>query len=189
MEGPPPGIAPAPSRAPVAVLVIGMLAAVGLGAGAYLVTSGGGHPWHVPTGGWTVDRDNPLRKVHRNGFGSCAFAPAPVNPDGAIEGGAQALEFAPGEPMHGRCFLAGQLGAGELWHELWADGRLVARVVYEPPPPPEARDLRLSLGDLHAAALAGLASGPHEISFWLLRPRPEGAAQRLAGGSFTYRKP
>jgi hypothetical protein len=191
LPGPPPGLAPpaaGPSRAPLVLLVVGMLAAVGVGAGAYVMAAGEAGGWQVPDKGWSVDRENALRKVHRNGFGSCAFAPAPIRPDGTFEG-LPALAFTPESPIHGRCFLAGPLGAGEMWHELWSDGKLLARVVYEPPPPPEARDFPLDVGGLHAGALAGLASGEHEVAVWLLRPRGEGRAQRLAGGSFTYRKP
>jgi hypothetical protein len=144
----------------------------------------------VPAGGW-VARGG-LRKLQsKGGYGNCVFfrseVPAPVDDPGAVSA---ALSTA--DPIQSRCYFAQPVGdnrTGEIWEELWVDGRKRAHVIFDPALPAADDQLTLQLSERHAARLRELSSGKHTVDVWIYRRR--GDADNpvpLAAGELVVRK-
>jgi predicted Ser/Thr protein kinase len=144
----------------------------------------------VPQAGW-LSRSG-LRKVQsKGGYGNCIFFPRELE-RGAEGPGSVYAELAADEPIHGRCYFprpAGENKTGQIWEELWVDGRKRAHVIFDPPLPPDDDQLALQVSGRHAARLRELSSGKHTVEVWIYRQA--GDADNpvpLAAGELVVRK-
>ena len=133
--------------------------------------------------GWVAQGG--LRKLQSaGGYGNCVFFrsdPAEVT-----------AVLSAAEPIHARCYFAQPVGdnrTGEIWEELFIDGRKRAHVIFDPALPPGDDQLTLALGERHAGRLRELSSGQHTVDVWIYRrggdahnPVP------LAAGELVVRK-
>ena len=96
------------------------------------------------------------------------------------------------DPIHARCYFAQPVGnnrTGEIWEELWIDGRKRAHVIFDPALPPGDNQLTFPLSERHAARIRELSSGQHTVGVWIYR-RGIGADNPvpLAAGELVVRK-
>jgi len=124
----------------------------------------------IPQEGW-VAREG-LRKVQRQGgYGNCVFFARELE-RGAEDVRAARAEIATADPIFGRCYFPRPVGenkTGQVWEELWIDGRKRAHVIFDPPLPPEDDQLALQLSGRHGARLRELPVGKHTVDVWIYR--------------------
>jgi predicted Ser/Thr protein kinase len=143
----------------------------------------------VPAGGW-VARGGPRKVQSERGYGNCVFfrgeppAPAEVSRETAV--------FLASDTIGCRCYLPRAVGdnrPGQIWEELWIDGRKRAHVIFDPAIPPEDEELTLQLSSRHAARLRELSDGKHTLDVWIYRQgaEPENPVP-LAAGEVMVRK-
>jgi predicted Ser/Thr protein kinase len=172
--------------------------AVGAVAGLLLLAGGAffflrqtaASPGRVPQDGW-VSRGG-LRKVQgRGGYGNCVFSTQALSPDGA-DRASIAAAFSAGDPIHGRCFFSRPVGenrTGQVWEELWVDGRKRAHVIFDAALPADEDQLALELSARHAARLRDLPAGNHTLDVWIYRQAGEtDSPVALAAGQLLVRK-
>ncbi len=192
--------APAPvprrSRSWVGILVgVGAgLALVGGGTAFFLSRQAAKAPWRPPSKGWIYPGAPapPLKKVQAQGnYGNCVFSTKPLEA-GKEDSNAVRTSFSAQEEIHGRCYFAHQVGAnkaGEVWQELYIDGRKVAQLIYDPPMPNDETQIGLPFSEQNQARLADLAAGKHTLDVWIYRQSEDAEApEPLAAGEFTVRK-
>ncbi len=170
----------------------GALAAIAvLGAGGYFyLRSTAGLRGRVPEKGW-MQRTG-LRRIQANGgYGNCVFSLRELE-RGKEEAAALQSVFAASEPIHGRCYFPRAVGenkAGQIWEELWIDGRKRSHVIFDPALPPDDDQLALRLSGRHAARLRELSSGKHTLDVWIYRQAADADTPvPLAGGELVVRK-
>ena len=144
----------------------------------------------VPEAGW-MSRGG-LRKVQSNGgYGNCVFSTREVE-RGADDPTALRAVFSAIDPIHGRCYFPRPVGenrTGQIWEELWIDGRKRAQVTFDPALSPEEDQLGLQLSGRHAARLRELSSGKHKVAVWIYRQAGGGDnVVPLAAGELVVRK-
>jgi hypothetical protein len=170
----------------------GALAAVAvLGGGGWLyLRSTAGLRGRVPEKGW-MQRSG-LRRIQANGgYGNCVFSPREL---GAGKEDAAALQsvFASTEPIQGRCYFPRAVGenkTGQIWEELWIDGRKRSHVIFDPALPATADELTLQLSGRHAARLRELSAGKHTLDVWIYRQAGDADTPvPLAAGELVVRK-
>jgi len=170
-------------------------AVLGVAAGLLLIAGGAfavlrhaaASRGRIPQDGW-VSRGG-LRKVQaKGGYGNCVFSTGDLPGDGA----ALATAFSAADPIHGRCFFSRPVGAnttGQVWEELWVDGRKRAHVIFDPALPQDAEELVLDVGARHAARLRDLPGGSHTLDLWIYRQADGGDSPvPLAAGELLVRK-
>ena len=137
----------------------------------------------VPAAGWVAQGG--LRKVQSaGGYGNCVFFrsdPAEVT-----------AVLSAADSIHARCYFAQPVGdnrTGEIWEELFVDGRKRAHVIFDPALTPNDDQLTLPLSERHAARLRELSSGQHTVDVWIYR-RVDDAHNPvpLAAGELVVRK-
>jgi eukaryotic-like serine/threonine-protein kinase len=192
----PPQPVPRPSRSWVGVLVGGLIgvAVVGGSAAFFIRSKDAKAPFRVPAKGWIYPGAPapPLKKVHSQGnFGNCIFSTRPLEA-GKEDSNSVRTSFATQEAIHGRCYFAHQVGvskAGEVWQELYIDGRKVAQIIYDPPLPNDETQVGLPFSEQNQARLAELPAGKHTFDVWIYRQSEDAEApEPLAAGEFTVRK-
>ena len=185
---------PTPRRAsrPWAGLIAGVMAALALLAGgAFLfVRQQAASGNRVPREGW-VSRGG-LRKIQsKGGYGNCVFSSQGLPADGE-DRTPVAAAFSAADPIHGRCFFARPVGentTGQVWEELWVDGRKRAHVIFDPALPADQDQLELEVSARHAARLRDLPAGNHTLDLWIYRQAPGGDRPvPLAAGELVVRK-
>jgi hypothetical protein len=111
---------------------------------------------------------------------------------GADDPRAVRADFAAGEPIFGRCFFPRPIGenkTGQVWEELWIDGRKRAHVIFDPPLPQDDDQLALQLSGRHGARLRELSSGKHTVEVWIYRQAGDADNPLpLAAGELVVRK-
>jgi hypothetical protein len=174
--------------------------AVGAGAAAAVLLLGGGGFLYlrgriapgsdVPQTGWTSRGG--LRKVQsKGGYGNCVFSARELE-RGADDPAALRSVFSANDAIHGRCYFPRPVGenrSGQIWEELWIDGRKRAHLIFDPALPAEEDQLALQLSGRHAARLRELSSGKHTVDVWIYRQT--GDADNpvpLAAGELVVRK-
>jgi len=145
---------------------------------------------HVPQEGW-ASRGG-LRKVQSKGtYGNCVFANRELE-RGAEDPAEARAEVSAADPLFARCYFPRPVGenkAGQIWEELWIDGRKRAHVIYDPALPPEDDQVALQLSGRHAARLRELSSGKHTLDLWIYRQsNAADTPQPLAAGELLVRK-
>jgi predicted Ser/Thr protein kinase len=180
-----------PSRLWPGVLV-GVLAAVAVLGGVALLSlrSTGGQRGRVPDRGW-LQRAG-LRRIQGNGgYGNCVFSPRELR-RGSEDPAAVQSVFAASEPIHGRCYFPRPVGenkTGQVWEELWIDGRKRAHIIFDPALSREEDQLALQLSDRHAARLRELSGGKHTLDVWIYRQSGDADTPvPLAAGELVVRK-
>ena len=144
----------------------------------------------VPEAGW-MSRSG-LRKVQGvGGYGNCVFFAREIE-RGAEDAAAVRADFSAADPIHGRCYFPRAVGenrTGQIWEELWIDGRKRAHLIFDPPLPPDDDQLALQLSGRHAARLRELSSGKHTLDVWIYRQAGDGDTPvPLAAGELVVRK-
>jgi hypothetical protein len=144
----------------------------------------------VPEAGW-MSRSG-LRKVQGvGGYGNCVFFAREIE-RGAEDAAAVRADFSAADPIHGRCYFPRAVGenrTGQIWEELWIDGRKRAHLIFDPPLPPDDDQLALQLSGRHAARLRELSSGKHILDVWIYRQAGDGDTPvPLAAGELVVRK-
>ncbi|OLD46899.1 MAG: hypothetical protein AUI48_06225 [Chloroflexi bacterium 13_1_40CM_2_68_14] len=144
----------------------------------------------VPETGW-MSRGG-LRKVQsKGGYGNCVFSARDLE-RGADDPSALRAVFSATDPIHGRCYFPQPVGenrTGQIWEELWIDGRKRAHVIFDPALPAEEDQLALELSGRHAARLRELSIGKHTLDVWIYRQaRDADNAVPLAAGELVVRK-
>jgi len=144
----------------------------------------------VPQAGWTPRGG--LRKVQSRGaYGNCVFSNRELE-RGAEDPAAARAEVSAADPSSARCYFPRPVGenkAGQVWEELWIDGRKRAHVIYDPALPPEDDQVAVQLSGRHAARLRDLSSGKHTLDLWIYRQSPgTDNPQPLAAGELVVRK-
>jgi len=144
----------------------------------------------VPEAGW-MSR-SALRKVQgMGGYGNCVFFARELE-RGAEDAAAVRADFSAADPIHGRCYFPRAVGenrTGQIWEELWIDGRKRAHLIFDPPLPPDDDQLALQLSGRHAARLRELSSGKHTLDVWIYRQAGDGDTPvPLAAGELVVRK-
>jgi protein kinase-like protein len=186
-----PAVARRPSRLWPGVLLGALAAFAVLGGAGYLyLRSTAGLRGRVPSTGW-LQRTG-LRRIQGNGgYGNCVFAPGEL-PRGGEDPAALQSVFAASEPIHGRCYFPRPVGenkTGQVWEELWIDGRKRAQVIFDPALSPEDDQLALRLSDRHAARLRELSAGKHTLDVWIYRQSGDADTPvPLAAGELVVRK-
>lgn len=150
--------------------------------------------FRVPRRGWVAAGPPapPVKKVQRKGgYGNCVFSARQID-RGREDAAALRTTFSALDPIYGRCYFAGRIGAnksGEVWQELWIDGVKRAQVIYDPALPEDEDQLPLDLGRRHGARVAELSPGKHTLDVWIYR-QPEDAEnpQPLAAGELVVRR-
>jgi hypothetical protein len=169
--------------ATAAVLV---LAAVGFLYERSRAPAGG----RVPGAGWT-SRGGLRQLQGKGGYGNCVFSASDLE-RGADDPRAVRADFAAGEPIFGRCFFPRPIGenkTGQVWEELWIDGRKRAHVIFDPPLPQDDDQLALQLSGRHGARLRELSSGKHTVEVWIYRQAGDADNPLpLAAGELVVRK-
>jgi len=136
----------------------------------------------VTAAGWVAQGG--LRKVQSaGGYGNCVFFrsdPAEVT-----------AVLSAADSIHARCYFAQPVGdnrTGEIWEELFVDGRKRAHVIFDPALTPNDDQLTLPLSERHAARLRELSSGQHTVDVWIYRrvgdahnPVPLAAGELVVG--------
>jgi predicted Ser/Thr protein kinase len=187
---------PARSRASRAGLWTGIAAGA---AAAVVVLAGAGYLYErdragrlgrVPRAGW-ISRGG-VRKVQGGGgYGNCVFSIRQLE-QGAEDPGAARAEASASDPIFARCYFPAPVGeskAGQVWEELWIDGRKRAHVIYDPALPPDDDQVAVQLSGRHAARLRELSSGKHTVDLWIYRQSPgTDTPQALAAGELLVRK-
>ena len=111
---------------------------------------------------------------------------------GADDPSALRAVFSATDPIHGRCYFPQPVGenrTGQIWEELWIDGRKRAHVIFDPALPAEEDQLALELSGRHAARLRELSIGKHTLDVWIYRQaRDADNAVPLAAGELVVRK-
>src|SRR6267378_3178731 len=111
---------------------------------------------------------------------------------GAAAAAAVRADFSAADPIHGRCYFPRAVGenrTGQIWEELWIDGRKRAHLIFDPPLPPDDDQLALQLSGRHAARLRELSSGKHTLDVWIYRQAGDGDTPvPLAAGELVVRK-
>ena len=124
----------------------------------------------VPEAGWMARGG--LRKVQaQGGYGNCVFFGREIE-RGAEDPGAVVTEVPATAPIFARCYFprpAGENKTGQVWEELWVDGRKRAHVIFDPPLPPDDDQLALQLSGRHGARLQELSGGKHTVDVWIYR--------------------
>jgi len=173
-------------------MLAGATAAVLVLAGAaflferYRATSRG----RVPQTGW-IARDGLRRVQNPGGYGNCVFFGHELE-RGAEDARAMRAEVGAADPIFGRCYFPRPVGenkTGQVWEELWIDGRKRAHVVFDPPLPAEDDQLTLPVSGRYGARLRELADGKHTVDVWIYRHAAD--ADRpvaLAAGELVVRK-
>jgi hypothetical protein len=144
----------------------------------------------VPETGW-MSRSG-LRKVQgMGGYGNCVFFTR--EPERGVEDAAAVrADFSAADPIHGRCYFPRAVGenkTGQIWEELWIDGRKRAHLIFDPPLPPDGDQLAVQLSGRHAARLHELSSGKHTLDVWIYRQGGDGDTPvPLAAGELVVRK-
>jgi predicted Ser/Thr protein kinase len=173
-------------------ILAGVIAAVLVlaGVGYFYQRDRDARSGRVPETGWTSRGG--LRKVQSaGGYGNCVFSTREIE-RGAEDPAAARAEVSAADPLFARCYfprLVGENKVGQIWEELWIDGRKRAHVIYDPALPPEDDQVALQLGGRHAARLRELSSGKHTLDLWIYRH--SGAAENprpLAAGELVVRK-
>jgi len=144
----------------------------------------------VPDSGWTARSG--LRQVQgMGGYGNCVFFAREIE-RGAEDAAAVRTDFSAADPIHGRCYFPRAVGenrTGQIWEELWIDGRKRAHLIFDPPLPPDGDQLTLQLSGRHAARLRDLSSGKHTLDVWIYRQAGDGDTPvPLAAGELVVRK-
>jgi predicted Ser/Thr protein kinase len=172
-------------------IAAGTLAAVAvLAGGAWYLNRTAGQRGRVPDKGW-MQRAG-LRRIQANGgYGNCVFSPREVE-RGKEDAAALQTVFAATEPIHGRCYFPRPVGenkAGQIWEELWIDGRKRSHVIFDPALPADEDQLALQLSGRHAARLRELSSGKHTVDVWVYRQAADADTPvPLAAGELVVRK-
>jgi predicted Ser/Thr protein kinase len=130
----------------------------------------------VPATGWVAQSTG--------GYGNCVFFRSDPAEMTAVLSAA--------DPIHARCYFAQPVGnnpTGEIWEELFIDGRKRAHVIFDPALPPGEDELTLPLSERHEARLRELSNGQHTVDVWIYR-RGSGADNPvpLAAGELVVRK-
>jgi len=179
------------SRAWLGVTAGATTAALVLAAGAIVwLKIGAVSRGRVPAAGW-VARDG-LRKLQsRGGYGNCVFFRGEL-PAAGDDPFALTAVVSVTDPIQSRCYLAHPVGnnrTGEIWEELYIDGRKRAHVIFDPALPPADDQLTLGLTERHAARLRELSNGQHTVDVWIYRQgdRPDNPVP-LAAGELVVRK-
>ena len=180
------------SSSPWPGTLLGALLAVAvLGGGGFLyLRRATGLRGRVPEKGW-LQRQGLRRIQGSGGYGNCVFAPGELPRGGEDPASLQSV-FAARETIHGRCFFPRPVGenkTGQVWEELWIDGRKRAQVIFDPALPPEEDQLALKLSDRHAERLRELSAGKHTLDVWIYRQSGDADAPvPLAAGELVVRK-
>jgi predicted Ser/Thr protein kinase len=159
-------------------------------AGFLYLRAQSGTGGRVPGTGW-MSRGG-LRKVQGNGgYGNCVFSVRQLDQGGADPGTLRDV-FSAGDPIHGRCYFPGAVGenrTGQIWEELWIDGRKRAHAIFDPALAADEDQIDLELSGRHAARLQELSSGKHTVDVWIYRQvRDADNAVPLAAGELVVRK-
>src|SRR6266446_1270709 len=144
----------------------------------------------VPEAGW-MSRSG-LRKVQgMGGYGNCVFFARELA-RGAEDAAAVRADFSAADPIRGRCYFPRAVGenrTGQIWEELWIDGRKRAHLIFDPPLPPDEDQLAVQLSGRHAARLRELSSGKHTLDVWIYRQAGDGDTPvPMAAGELVVRK-
>jgi hypothetical protein len=191
-----PAPVPKPSRSWVGIAVgaLAGLALVGGGTAFFLSKQAAKAPWKPPTKGWIYPGAPapPLKKVQAQGnYGNCVFSTKPLEA-GKEDSNSVRTSFSAQEAIHGRCYFAHQVGAnkaGEVWQELYIDGRKVAQLIYDPPLPNDETQIGVPFSEQNQARLAELPTGKHTLDVWIYRQSEDAESpEPLAAGEFTVRK-
>ena len=188
----PKGAPAAGARSPWRGVAAGALAAVVVvGAGGFFyLRSTAVLRGRVPEKGW-LQRAG-LRRVQADGgYGNCVFSPRELE-RGKEDAAALQSVFAASEPIHGRCYFPRAVGenkAGQIWQELWIDGRKRSHVIFDPALAPDDDQLALRLSGQNAARLRELSSGKHTLDVWIYRQAADADTPvPLAAGELVVRK-
>ena len=194
-QAPPPAV-PQGSRSWVGMLAGGVVGLTLVGGGLWftLAKKDEKAPWRPPPKGWIYPGAPApqLKKVQAHGgYGNCVFSTKALG-QGKEDPTSIRTTFSVTEAINGRCFFAHQVGpnkAGEVWQELFIDGKKTAQFIYDPPLPTDEDQIGLEFSDLHKARLAELVPGKHLFDVWIYRQSEDAEnPEPLAAGEFTVRK-
>jgi predicted Ser/Thr protein kinase len=188
VRAPPPGPR---SRLWPALLAGTFAAVVLLGAAAFFyMRATAGLRGQIPASGWTL-RGGLRRIQSKGGYGNCVFSNREVQRASADPSLLRSA-FSAGDDIYGRCFFPAAIGenrSGQIWEELWIDGRKRAHVIFDPPLPPAEDQLALQLSARHAARLRELSNGKHTLDVWIYRQGADADTPvALAAGELVVRK-
>jgi len=82
----------------------------------------------------------------------------------------------------------GENRTGQIWEELWIDGRKRAHLIFDPPLPPDDDQLALQLSGRHAARLRELSSGSTSWTSGFTGKRRRRHSSAIGGGELVVRK-
>ena len=194
-QAPPPAV-PQPSRSWVGIVVGGVVGIALVGGGLWfaLAKKDAKAPWRPPPKGWIYPGApaSPLKKVQaRGGYGNCVFSTKPLE-QGKEDANSIRTTFSVTEAISGRCFFAHQVGpnkAGEVWQELFIDGKKTAQFIYDPPLPNDEDQVGLEFSEQNKGRLQELPAGKHVFDVWIYRQSEDAEnPEPLAAGEFTVRK-
>jgi len=133
-----------------------------------------------------------LRKVQgMGGYGNCVFFARELE-RGAEDAAAVRADFSAADPIHGRCYFPRAVGenrTGQIWEELWIDGRKRAHLIFDPPLRPTTISSPSSSAGAMPRGYASCRSGKHTLDVWIYRQAGDGDTPvPLAGGELVVRK-
>ncbi len=168
-----------------AAVILLALAAFAVVRGGQAIPAG-----QVPATGWVARQG--LRKVQaQGGYGNCVFATREIE-QGQEDGASVTAIFSAGDSILGRCYFPRPLGPnrrGDVWQELWVDGRKRAQIIYDAAFPPETDQLAVQVSGGHAARIRELSGGKHTLDLWIYRQADDGQNPvPLAAGELVVRK-